>query len=468
MKLLFVEDEKLARVSLAATLRKAGHQVTVCETGDQGLTAIGESAFDVVLTDLRLPGADGLEIVQRAKHKDADCVAIVMTGYPSVPTAVEALKLGAYDYLTKPFSPEKLLNLLERVGQLRRVMDENKQLKSRLDRLRHRRFVGSSMAMRRVKETISAVAEGDFTVLIDGESGTGKEVVASEVHRLSARADKPFVKVNCSALAESVLESELFGHERGAFTGATQRHIGRFERANSGTIFLDDIDDLSTPLQVKLLRVLQERELERVGGQSTLSLDIRVICATKIDLEEAARDHRFRLDLYYRLNTIILKLPPLRARLEDLPELLDYFLERLDATPHTKALIHGALPTLQTHTWPGNVRELENLVERVVALSAIEDLDVAALIPGVPAAPRVVAAARDVSGDTHELSEELSTTPRSYTAFMEAQERRLLRWALDQADGNVSEAAKLLELPRSTLRSRLEKFTDLRAPVRSR
>ena len=449
MKLLLIEDEKLTRISLTDTLSKAGHQVTACETGIQGLQTFEQSHFDVVISDLRLPGMSGIEVLEKIKKKEKSCTVLIMTAHGSVETAVEALKLGAYDYLTKPFSPDELLNTLVRIQELKKVLNENKNLKQQIAKLSKKSFIGSSKKILRLKETISIIAEGDYNVIIEGESGTGKEVVANEIHNLSSRKNNPFIKVNCSALAESVLESELFGHERGAFTGANQRHIGRFERANNGTIFLDDIDDLPLSIQVKLLRVIQERELERVGGKSTVPLNIRIICATKINLQQAVDKDAFRLDLYYRLNTIKLTIPPLRDHKDDIPLLMDYFLERNNANNSIFQQVQDAAPQILNHSWPGNVRELENFIERVVALSGLNQFNISSLIPEVSqAAPEKVE-----DSNKFEI--------RSYKKFMEEQEFNLLKATLEKCNNNISLAAKTLDLPRSTLRSRIEKYEGL-------
>ncbi len=325
MKILLIEDEKITRITLTNTLRKEGYQVVNSETGRDGLDHFRREHFDVVITDLRLPKMNGLDILKAVKEISPDCFVIVITAYATVETAVEALKMGAYDYLTKPFSPDKLLSMLDHIRQLRLVMDENARLKAKLQHLEKKVIIGKSPDMRKLLETIKVVAKNDYTVLIQGESGTGKEMVARALHEYSPRREKPFVPINCAVIPESLLESELFGHEKGAFSGAIKRHIGYFERAHQGTLFIDDIDDFPLNLQVKLLRVLQEREFYRVGGSESIPVDVRIVCATKIDLQEKVRQNLFREDLYYRLNIIPLKIPPLRERKEDILPLVEHF-----------------------------------------------------------------------------------------------------------------------------------------------
>ncbi len=447
MRILLIEDEKITRISLSNTLKKEGYQVSSSETAREGLELFRKQPFDVVITDLRLPGMSGLDVLKEVKKHSPDCTVIVMTAYGTVETAVEALKQGAYDYLTKPFSPDKLLSMLQHVQQFHRVLDENIRLKKRLKLFEHRVLVGNSPPMRRLMETIQHVARHDYTVLIQGESGTGKELVARALHYHSPRREKPFVPVNCAVIPETLLESELFGHEKGAFSGAIRQHIGYFERANHGTLFIDDIDDLPMPLQVKLLRVLQEREFHRVGGTEAVQVDVRVIAATKIDLKERVEQNLFREDLYYRLNIIPIRVPPLRERKEDIPALFEHFLEKHGAREKISLLTPDLLRRLMAYHWPGNVRELENIVERFIALSDMKNLHPETLLPDLAVAPAPV--------ESSTVSEDVYPP---YQQFMEAKEQEIIRWALQKANGNVSRAAELLQLPRSTLRSKMERL----------
>ena len=391
---------------------------------------------------------DGLELLRRIKQKFADIEVILMTAYSTVANAVEALKLGAYDYLTKPFATTEMLLILERIQAHRRLVTENIRLRNRIRHEGIGRLVGASAPMRKLADTIDAVAAGEYTVLICGESGTGKELVAEAIHQRSARSKGPFVKVSCAALSETVLESELFGHEKGAFTGADRRHEGRFERSSGGTIFLDDIDDFPLPLQVKLLRTLQEKEIERVGGAAAIAVDLRVIAATKVDLRELVQQGCFREDLYYRLNIVPVEIPPLRRRRDDIPLLVQHFLAKHAPQRPDLKLSATALQRLSVWSWPGNVRELENCVQRLVALSRSDHLD----LNDLPAEYLVGPA---------EFPEPLVLPGSDEHTDLEAVMRRtecdLLCWALEQEDGNQSRAAARLGLARSTFCSKLKK-----------
>ncbi len=448
MRILLVEDEKITRITLTDTLRKEGWEVESAGTGQEGLELFLRQPFDVVITDLRLPKMNGLDILKQVKEKAPDTTVIVMTAYGTVETAVQALKMGAFDYLTKPFSPDKLQSMLRHVQNMRRILDENVRLKKRLEMIEKRELIGNSPVMRRLLETVRHVARHDSTVLIVGESGTGKELVARALHQNSWRKDQSFVAVNCAAIPETLLESELFGHEKGAFTGAVKRHVGYFERANHGTLFIDDIDDLPMNMQVKLLRVLQEREFIRIGGWESVAVDVRVIAATKVDLKKRVEEKRFREDLYYRLNIIPIYLPPLRERREDIPILIEHFLEKQGAKDRLKWFNPPLMRRLMEYDWPGNVRELENFVERFVALSGMQSFDPYALLPGETTQGTL---AKDGT------KKDDGVFP-PFNAYMAAKEREIIEWALSRAENNVSRAAELLGLPRTTLRSKMDKL----------
>ena len=445
MRILLVEDEKMSRISLTKALTKRGDEVVACETGSDGLARLDQERFDLVITDLRLPGADGMDVLRAAKAKDGACVVIMMTAFATVQTAIEALKLGAYDYLTKPFAPEELFHMVGKVRQLRAVLSENVRLRKQIARIEDRVIVGNSPATRKLRETIQVVAARDCTVLVEGESGTGKELVARALHAQSPRRRGPFVAFSCAVIPETLLESELFGHEKGAFSGAVNRQIGYFERANRGSVFMDDIDDVPVSLQVKLLRLLQEREVQRVGGQKTIQVDIRVICATKVDLGEMVAAKRFRDDLYYRVNIVPIRVPPLRERKEDIPLLAEHFLEKYGGDDAARARLPKFMDEMLAYEWVGNIRELENAVQRIIALPDLEQLGLgrrggdSALPPGLPAGLG-------------------PGQPISYQDTMERIDRDLLAWALTRCEGNISQAAKVLDLPRSTLRSKMEKY----------
>ncbi|MBK8167674.1 MAG: sigma-54-dependent Fis family transcriptional regulator [bacterium] len=446
MRILLVEDERMTRVALAGTLTREGHEVVACADGTAGLGALGTGEFEAVLTDLRLPGASGLDLLREAQRRGGRAKVVIMTAFASTDSAIEALRLGAYDYVSKPFRPEEILTILGHIEQLHSVQRENRELKRRIRGLGDAGIVGSSPVMRALRETIRAVAPGGHTVLITGPSGTGKEVAARALHELSTRASGPFVAINCAALPETLLESELFGYRKGAFTGADRDHQGYFESARGGTLFLDDIDDVPVSMQVKLLRVIQEREVHPVGSRRPVPIDIRLVAAAKTDLKGLVAGGTFRADLYYRLNVIPLRMPLLRERREDIPELVRHFVtrhggdvQRCHLDPHQSRL-------LAAHDWPGNVRELENLVERWLALP---DHDLRELLGESPPRPRAVPASPPelphVDGEAVD-----------YREYMDRCERRLLDWALARSGGNVTTAARLLQLPRSTLRSRLE------------
>jgi DNA-binding NtrC family response regulator len=372
-RILVVDDEVNARSALAELLRDEGYEV---ETAADAFKALGKYADltpHVVLTDLKMPGMDGIELVKRIRAMPDPAAVVVMTAFGAVQSAVDAMRAGATEYLTKPLNFEELMLVLERVLEHRRLAVEARQLRERLDdRYARHNIIGSTPAMKWVFEVIDQVAPSRATVLITGESGTGKELVAAALHQRSPRAGGPFVKVHCAALAETLLESELFGHERGAFTGAVARRDGRFSLAHGGTLFLDEIGEVSPTIQVKLLRFLQEHEFERVGGDQPIHVDVRIVAATNRDLAQMVKDNRFREDLYYRLNVVTLEMPPLRDRKGDIPALAQYFLERF-SKENSRALegfAPEALELLAGHDWPGNVRELENAVERAVVMAS--------------------------------------------------------------------------------------------------
>ncbi|OGP80378.1 MAG: hypothetical protein A2Z13_06500 [Deltaproteobacteria bacterium RBG_16_64_85] len=370
---LLIEDEKIMRVTLEDALRAAGYEVLSFSTGTAGLNAINNASCDVVITDVRLPDMDGFDIV-REITRQGNVQVIVMTAYGTIKDAVEAMKLGAFDYITKPFTLDAFLLLIERALELKRLKEENIRLRKDLNTYyRAPNIIGESDGMKRVFSLIEKVSDSPSTVLILGESGTGKEIVATSIHYRSGRKNKPLIKVNCSTLPEGLIESELFGHERGAFTGAIKRRPGRFELADGGTIFLDEVGDLPPSTQAKILRVMQERQFERIGGTETLTVDVRVIAATNRNLEEEVKAGRFREDLYYRLNVIPIVLPPLRERKEDLPSLIEFFMDRYRKSfSKNVKLSKEAADMLLNYDYPGNVRELENTIERCVTLATTE------------------------------------------------------------------------------------------------
>lgn len=446
MKILLIEDEKITRITLTNTLKKEGFDVVSCETGVEGLARIEKESFDVIVTDLRLPGMNGMDILKTVKEKYPETMVIIITAFATVETAVDALKIGAYDYLTKPFSPDKLLSTLTHIRQFHEVRNENVKLKKRLRIFENKVIVGSSPLMSKLLEKIKAVAQNDYTVLIEGESGSGKEMVARALHYYSSRVKNPFIPINCAVIPESLLESELFGHEKGAFSGAVKRHVGYFERADKGTIFIDDIDDFPLPLQVKLLRVLQEREFLRVGGIESVSVDVRIICASKIDLKEHVNKNLFREDLYYRLNIIPLRIPPLRKRKDDIPALVEHFFDKNNARDKLRLLNKNIYSRFLQYDWPGNVRELENFVERMIALSDVSSWD-----------DEIFESLQTDYPCKEETVESKEKEYPSYQEYINKKEQEIIEWAMKKTDNNVSRAAELLGLPRSTLRSKMKK-----------
>jgi len=369
MNVLLADDERSVAVTLRDDLEAGGHAVTAVEDGRAALQQLQAHRFDLLVTDIRMPGMDGIRLLKEAKAIDPQIEVIVITGQGSIETAIEAMRHGAIDYVLKPFLNEDLVRRVATLQEVRRLRNENTKLRSQLGADRARAaIVGDSEPMRRVLDLVRTIAESDEDVLIQGETGTGKELVARMVHELSPRRDGPFVVLSCSAFPQTLLEDEIFGHERGAFTDARTQKIGRFERANGGVLFLDDIDDMPVETQVKLLRVLQERTIERLGGEKTIRLDLRVVAATKVDLRTAVEDGEFREDLFHRIQIIPILLPPLRARRGDIPLLLDHFLA-LHGRGRTYKVTPETRERLERHSWPGNVRELENAVRRAIAMA---------------------------------------------------------------------------------------------------
>ena len=446
MKILLVEDEKITRKTLSDFISKEGYEIESSGDGLEALEIFDKGKFDVVVTDLRLPGLNGLEILKSIKEKSPQCTVIIITAFATVETAIEALKLGAYDYLTKPFNPDRLISMLNHIQQLNNVIIENEKLKNKLKLFENKTIIGSSAAIKKVIETIQLVAKHDYTVLIQGESGTGKEICARAIHQHSNRSQNNFVAINCAAIPETLLESELFGHEKGSFTGAIKRHTGYFERANKGTLFIDDIDDFPMPMQVKLLRVLQEKEIVRVGGTDNIPVDVRIICATKVDLKKKVEEKLFREDLYYRLNIIPVNLPQLRERKEDIPELTEHFLKKHGAEDKIALLNKDIYTAMMKHDWFGNVRELENFVERMIALSSDRNLNYS-ILDTLNIAHEVITG-KNISGEDYPPFEK----------YMYDREKEIIEWALTKASDNLTNAAKILQIPRTTLRSKLDKL----------
>ncbi len=381
-RVLIVDDEKGMRDFLSIMLKKEGYAITLSDSADKASELVGKGEFDLVVTDIAMPGKSGLEILKQTKAANPDTPVIMITAYASTESAIEALKLGAYDYIIKPFDVEEMKAVVRNALEKRRLENENRALKRELkEKLRFDEMVGDSPRMREVLELIAKIAPTNSTVLISGESGTGKELVARAIHAGSPCKDRPFVSINCGALPDELLESELFGHTRGSFTGAVTAKKGLFEVADGGTIFLDEIGDTTPAMQIKLLRVLQERRIRRVGGTDEIEVNVRVLAATNQDLEQMVRQKRFREDLYYRINVIQIHMPALREKPEDIPKLSLHFLVKYGRIMGKKVtrISEEAMRRLLEHDWPGNVRELENVIERAVALEASDAITVDSL-----------------------------------------------------------------------------------------
>lgn len=440
-KILVVDDEKSIRDLLSAALGQWGYQAFLATSGPEALGMLKGQLLDASLIDIRMPDMDGIELLRELKRYDSSMEVVIMTGYPTITTAVEALKEGAYDYLTKPLIMDELKHLLARLIERRFLRKEVNTLRSRLgEQLAVNELVGVSPQMQAVKEVVAKVAVSDSPVMVEGESGTGKELVAAAIHRLSPRAKGPFIPVNCSAIPTDLLESELFGHMRGAFTGAVADSIGLFRSANGGTIFLDEVAELPPALQVKLLRVLQEKEVRPVGATKTHNVDVRVIAATNRQLEEAVKDGSLRQDLFYRLNVVRVQMPPLRERKEDIPALVAHFLRQFNQRfrREVTGLDPEALAALMAYDFPGNVRELENLIERAYALGARDHLTLADL-------PSLGGGAKQA-----EASRPLPT-------LAEVEKDLILR-ALQVHKNDKERAAKALGLSRRTIYRRLKEY----------
>ncbi|HPU56411.1 MAG TPA: sigma-54 dependent transcriptional regulator, partial [Verrucomicrobiota bacterium] len=382
MPILVVDDEKNMRSSLATVLGDEGYSVELVESAEQGLAMLERESFFMVITDARLGGMSGYEFLARVRQQWPDLPVLMITAYATPKLAVEAIKAGAIDYLSKPFAPEELLHAVNRCAERHRLLQENAQLRARAgEASRLEDIVGESPQMRQLRQLIQTVAPTDARVLILGESGTGKELVAGALHSLSHRRQAPYVRINCAAIPETLLESELFGHEKGAFTGALRQKPGRVEEANGGTIFLDEIADMSRPLQAKLLRFLEDGSFTRIGGTQELRVNVRLIAATNRDIVQAIRDGQFREDLFHRLNVVQMRLPPLRERGDDVLLLAEHFLKHFNATlnKHVKGISKGARQKLMAHHWPGNVRELRNVIERALILELDDEIQAVSL-----------------------------------------------------------------------------------------
>lgn len=444
-KLLIVDDELSVRDSLSKWFREEGYEVATTENASEALTLLAQQRFDVALVDIKMHGTDGIELQRRMHEIDPELMVIIMTGYASVETAVAALKNGAYDYVTKPLDPDDIAHLVKNALAHKRATQENALLRQTVAEASHPGdLIGQSAAMRKVFEAIETVGPTDATVLITGESGTGKELVARAIHLASVRRFHPLVVIHCGALTETLLESELFGHEKGAFTGAQYRKKGKFELAEGGTVFLDEIGDITLKTQTDLLRVLQEREITRVGGNQIIKVDFRCIAATNKDLEKLIEEGKFRPDLFYRLNVFRIELPPLSARREDIPLLVDHFVHKFSLAMNKRItrVSAAAMTQLQRQPWVGNVRELENAVERAMVVGQepeLRETDFIFKLPGVQAAGKK----------------------------LEDMERAHILRVLEECGGNQSHAAEVLDIDRVTLYHKLKKYGWSRSSMKA-
>jgi two-component system response regulator PilR (NtrC family) len=451
-KILVVDDERSLREVLSIMLKRAGYAVTEAADGEEAISHVNSEIFDLVITDLRMPKADGMAVLKAVKSSSPETVVLVITAFATADSAVDAMKLGAYDYLTKPFQVDEVQLIIRNALERRRLSTENILLKREMaSQSSFAQIIGQSEAIQKVFDVVRKVADAKSNVLIFGESGTGKELVARAIHYNSARSPMPFVAVNCSAVPETLLESELFGHMKGSFTGAMANKAGLFEVANGGTIFLDEIGDTTPTIQVKLLRVIQEREFRRVGGTQDVKVDVRIVAATNKDLEKAVADGSFREDLYYRLDVIPIRLPPLRLRTGDIPLLVKHFLEKFSQESGKPApvLTSEAMHVLLGHEWRGNVRELENLIERVVAFSVgapVSDDDIRGWLHRV-VTPQQQGVPTDLPEDGLDLE-----------GLINGIEKDLLLQALERAKWVKKKAARLLRLNTRSFRYRLEKY----------
>jgi len=442
-KLLIVDDELSVRDSLGKWFREEGYEVATTENANDALTRLAEQRWDAALVDIKMHGTDGIELQRRMHEVDPELIVIIMTGYASVETAVAALKNGAYDYVTKPLDPDEIAHLVKKALEHKRTAQENVLLRETVAEVaRPGELIGQSAAMRKVLDAIETVGPTDATVLITGESGTGKELVARAIHQASARRFHPLVVIHCGALTETLLESELFGHEKGAFTGAQYRKKGKFEIAEGGTVFLDEIGDITLKTQTDLLRVLQEREITRVGGNQIIKVDFRCIAATNKDLEKLIDEGKFRPDLFYRLNVFRIELPPLRERREDIPVLVDHFVRKFSLAMNKRItrVAPAAMNQLQQQPWVGNVRELENAVERAMVVGQEPELH-----------------EQDFIFKTQGVSNGSSKT-------LEDMERAHILRVVEECGGNQSHAADVLDIDRVTLYHKLKKYGWSRSP----
>ncbi|MEJ2197620.1 MAG: sigma-54 dependent transcriptional regulator [Desulfuromonadales bacterium] len=446
--ILIVDDEKSIRESLTGILQDEGFTPTSVDNGEKAIEKISEDKPDLILLDIWMPGMDGLETLTKIRDIYPDQLVVMMSGHGTIETAVRSTKLGAYDFIEKPLSLEKVLLCIQNAVKIGQLVEENRELKAKIGK--ENEMIGSSKLIRELKKQIKIAAPTSGWILITGENGTGKELVARSIHHNSRRHDKPFVEVNCAAIPEELIESELFGHEKGSFTGATTQRRGKFDQAHQGTLFLDEIGDMSLKTQAKVLRILQEHKFERVGGNKTIEVDVRVIAATNKDLEKEISGGQFREDLYYRLNVIPFHVPPLRERKSDIPHLATHFLEYFCSkeSRETKNLDEDAMQAIQEYSWPGNVRELKNLIERLVIMSPGNTITRGQL-------------PQSIFGKQQSASTDLGSITLSadtYRSAKEEFEKEFLVQKLEENDWNISRTAEAIEIERSNLHRKIKSY----------
>ena len=449
-KILVADDNPDVLKLIANILESNGYEVKTVSDGASAIKELENNDYDMVLTDLMMPDVDGMQVLEHAILKIPKTICIILTGHGTIKSSVEAIKKGAFDYITKPVSPSELLIFVEKALKFKNLEEENIRLKKELKgKYHYKNIVGTSKAIRKIYDLIEKVSDTDGTVLITGASGTGKELIARSIHYNSQRSDKPMVVINCGAIPEALLESELFGHEKGAFTGAYKKRIGRFEMANGGTVFLDEIGEMSPALQIKLLRVLQEQQFERVGATKTLHVDLRFIAATNKNLTTAINLEKFREDLYYRLNVIPIKVPSLKQRRSDIPLLIDFFLKKFQKGKLEKitGFSQAAMDAILAYEWPGNVRELENMIKRLTILSEGPVVNFDDLPENI----------QDVSGSHHPEKEVIIDNELNLNEAVQDYEKRIILEALEKANWVKSKAAKLLNINRTTLVAKIKK-----------
>jgi two-component system, NtrC family, response regulator PilR len=449
-KILIVDDNPEVLKLIANILETNEYEVETVSRGESAIKKLESNDYDMVLTDLMMPDVDGMQVLEHVKSRASRTMCIILTGHGTIKSSVKAIKRGAFDYITKPVSPSELLIIVEKALKFKNLEEENIRLKKELKgKYHYKNIIGTSQVIKKIYDLIEKVSDTDGTVLITGASGTGKELIARSIHYNSQRSDKPLVVINCGAVPEALLESELFGHEKGAFTGAYKKRIGRFEMANGGTVFLDEIGEMSPALQIKLLRVLQEQQFERVGGTKTLHVDLRFIAATNKNLTVAINMEKFREDLYYRLNVIPIKVPSLKQRRSDIPLLIDFFLKKFQKTKEKKltGFSQSAMDSMWAYDWPGNVRELENVLKRLTILCEGPVVNMDDLPENI----------RDVSETSRSDEEVILGDELNLNEAVQDYEKRIILEALEKSNWVKSKAAKLLNINRTTLVAKIKK-----------